>query len=166
MKVLFVWLVAICCFIPCGAQNYQTYTLYIHGFSKYVQWPEEYRTGDFEIVVLGDSPIFGELQKMAEKKKLGDRSIKILKIKSVGEFKKSQMLFVSTEQLGLLNEVFAKIGTKPTLIVTDQSGVGIKGSDINFITKDGKLAFELNQKAMNKHNLKASSELIKLAILI
>ena len=40
------------------------------------------------------------------------------------------------------------------------------GSDINFIERDGRLGFELNQAAINKRKLKVSTELTRLAILI
>jgi hypothetical protein len=51
-------------------------------------------------------------------------------------------------------------------VVTEEPGQGVKGSDINFIDKDGKLAFELNQNAVNKRKLKVSTELTRLAIII
>jgi len=148
------------------AQNYQTYTLYMHGFTKYVVWPEEDKKGDFEIFVLGESALIAELQKMAEKKKVGDRTIKIFKLNTLKEFQKGHILFVPVEQSGLLPEVLNKIGDKSTLLITEQPGLGVKGSDINFITKGGKLAFELNQSALSKHKLKAASELTRLAIVI
>jgi YfiR/HmsC-like len=76
------------------------------------------------------------------------------------------MLFVPSTLSGQLGEVLSKVGSKSTLVITEQPGLGAKGSDVNFIMKDGKLAFELNQTALTKHKLKASSELTRLAILI
>jgi hypothetical protein len=52
------------------------------------------------------------------------------------------------------------------MVITEQAGLGAKGSDVNFVIKGGKLAFELNQAALAKHKLKASTELTRLAILI
>jgi hypothetical protein len=131
-----------------------------------IQWPEEERKGDFEILVLGDSPVLKELEKMAEKKKLGERIIKVTKIKSITEFTKAHILFLSTDQSGQLNAVLGKLGGTTTLLISDQPGLGAKGSDINFIVREGKLAFELNQNAIGKHKLKSAAELNKLAILI
>lgn len=51
------------------SQNYQLHSVFIYSFTRYVQWPDEYNKGDFEIVVLGDSPITEELQKLAQAKK-------------------------------------------------------------------------------------------------
>jgi hypothetical protein len=149
-----------------AAQNYQTYTLYMHGFAKFVLWPEDDKKANFEIVVLGESPVTAELQKMAEKKKMGDRAIKVTKINSISEFSKGHMLFIPSTLSGQLGEVLSKVGSKSTLVITEQTGLGVKGSDVNFIVKDGKLAFELNQSALAKHKLKASTELTRLAILI
>jgi hypothetical protein len=160
--LIFIFLVA----LPASAQNYQTYTLYIHSFAKMIQWPEEDKKGDFEIFVLGESPIFAELQKMAEKKKLGDRVIKISKISTLNDFRKGQMLFIPIAQSGKLTDALTKIGDKSTLIITEQTGLGAKGSDINFFIKEGKLAFELNQAALAKHKLKAAVELSRLATII
>lgn len=149
-----------------AAQNYQTYTLYMHGFAKFVLWPEDDKKTDFEIVVLGESPLTAELQKMAEKKKVGDRAIKVVKINSMSEFRNGHMLFIPSTLSGQLAEVLAKVGNKSTMVITEQPGLGAKGSDVNFVMKDGKLAFELNQAALAKHKLKASTELTRLAILI
>jgi hypothetical protein len=52
------------------------------------------------------------------------------------------------------------------LVITDKSGLGEKGSGINFKTVDNKLKFELNQKAIEASNLKVSGALSSMAILI
>lgn len=147
-------------------QNYKYHSLFIFSFTRYVQWPEGSNQGDFEITVLGDSPLINELTTMAQSKKVGDRNIKVNKIQSVSELKKCHILFVPAGKSALLAEIIAKINTQPILLVTEENGAGLKGSNINFIMRDGKLAFELNQAALNKQNLKVSNELSRLAILI
>jgi len=62
--------------------------------------------------------------------------------------------------------VLQKVDTQSVLVITEQSGLGAQGSCVNFITKEGKLAFELNQSALTKQNLKASIELTRLATMI
>ena len=152
--------------IAVQAQSYKLHPLYVFSFTRYVQWPEAYNQGDFEITVLGDSPITEELIKMAQIKKVGDRTIKVSKINSISEIKKCNIIFVPNSKSSQLGEVLAKIGSQPILVITEEPGLTAKGSDINFITKDGKLAFELNQAAISKQNLKVSNELTRLAILI
>ncbi|HEU5291469.1 MAG TPA: YfiR family protein [Cyclobacteriaceae bacterium] len=152
----------------CGlsqAQNYKQHPLFIYSFTRYIQWPDTYSQGDFEILVLGDSPLIEELKALAQSKKVGDRAIKILKINSVSEIRKCNMLFIPADKSGQMSEVLQKIDTQSVLLMTEQPGLGAQ-SCINFIIKDGRLAFELNQAALTKRNLKASNELTRIATMI
>jgi hypothetical protein len=149
------------------AQSHKYQSVFIYTFTKYVIWPEAYNAGDFEILVLGDCPILPELQEMANLKKVnGTRPIKITKIKSASEIRKCNILFVPANQSGQIADIVSKVSNQSILIVTEEPGLGAKGSNINFIVKDGKLAFELNQSAISKQNLKIANELTRLAILI
>jgi len=148
------------------AQSYKLHSVYIYGFTRYVIWPEDYNQGDFEILVLGDSPLMEELKLLAQAKKVGDRTIKITKISSAAEIRKCNILFLPASHSAELGDVVSKINNQSILIITEEPGLGMKGSHINFIMKDGKLAFELNQAASNKHNLKISNALMGMAILI
>lgn len=148
------------------AQSYQLHSVFMYSFTRYVQWPDEMSKGDFEIQVLGNSPIVAELKKMAQSKKVGDRPIKVQQIQSLAEIKKCNILFVPADQSAQLDNIISKIGTTSTLMVTEKAGLATKGSSINLIVKDGKLAFEINQAVLNKQRLKASTELTRLAIVI
>jgi hypothetical protein len=152
--------------IPALAQNYKMHAVFIYSFTRYVQWPESYNQGDFEILVLGDSPILEELKAMAQAKKVGDRTIKITKIKSPAEIRKCNMLFIPAAKSDHIDEVISMVNTQSILTVSEEPGLGAKGSGINFIVKDGKLVFELNQASAIKQGLKISNELARLAILI
>jgi hypothetical protein len=159
-------LLLVLCVLPAVAQNYKMHSVFVYSFTRYVIWPDTYNTGDFEILVLGDSPIMEELKAMAQAKKVGERPIKITKISSPAEIKKCNMLFVSASKSALIPEVMEKINTQSILVISEEAGAGQKGSDINFIVKDGKLAFELNQTSVTRQGLKVSNELSRLAILI
>ena len=154
------------CVLPTVAQNYKMHSVFVYSFTRYVIWPDAYTTGDFEITVLGDSPIIDELKTMAQTKKVGDRAIKITRISSPSEIKKCNILFVSAGKTALIPEVMEKVNNQSILVISEESGAAQKGSNINFIVKDGKLAFELNQASVNRQGLKVSNELSRLAILI
>ena len=148
------------------AQSYKLHSVYIYGFTRYVIWPEEFNKDDFEIVVLGETPLTEELKLLSASKKVGDRPIKITQINSPSEIKKCNILFISAARSADLGGVISKVNNQPILIITEEAGLGAKGSHINFIMKEGKLAFELNQAATAKHNLKISNTLSGMAILI
>ena len=151
---------------PATGQNYKMHSVFIYSFTRYVQWPEAYNKGDFEILVLGDSPIIEELKTMAQAKKVGDRAIKVTKIAAPSEIRKCNMLFLAAARSAQITEVMDKVNTQAILVVSEEAGLGAKGSDINFIVRDGKLAFELNQASVGRQGLKVSNELSRLAILL
>jgi hypothetical protein len=117
-------------------------------------------------MVMGDSPIYDALLEMAKAKKVGDRVIKVTKISSPSEIKKCNILFVPANKSSQLTDVVSKVTNQSILVITEEPGLGAKGSVINFIMKEGKLAFELNQSAVGRQNLKIANELSRLAILI
>lgn len=167
MRRLILLLSVFCVGLSAYAQDYKLHPVYLYSFTKYIVWPDAYKEGDFEILVLGDSPIMKELGAMASAKKTPDnRTIKVSRINSPNEIKKCNIIFVPQAKSKLLGDVIAKVGSQSILIVTEEAGLGTKGSNINFIVKDGKLAFELNQSSLVKQSLKASTELSRLAIQI
>jgi len=153
-------------FFGLRAQNYQLHSVFIYSFARYIQWPEEASTGDFRILVLGESSILPELNNLAGKKKVGERTIRVTKINSVAELGKCNILFLPNDKSILLHEILAKLGDAATLVVTEQAGLATEGSNINFIQRDGKLVFELNSSSFIQRKLKPSTELTRLAILI
>jgi uncharacterized protein DUF4154 len=165
-RYLLIAIFSIFCFVNGMAQSYKMHTVFIFSFTRYIQWPDAYNGGDFEILVLGDSPIVDELKSMSQVKKVGDRAIKVTKINDVSEIRKCNILFIPTAKSPQIAEVLAKIAAQSILVVSEEQGLGAKGTNINFVTKDGKLAFELNQGATTKQGLKVSNELSRLAILI
>lgn len=166
MKKIF-FLLAFLLVVNAGfSQTHKFQSVFIYSFTRYIQWPDAYNQGDFEILVLGDSPILDELKVMAQAKKVGDRSIKVTKIASPAEIRKCNIVYVPANKANQIDAILGKVNTQSILVVTEEPGLGAKGSNINFIVKDGKLAFELNQAAMTKQSFKVSNELSRLAIMI
>lgn len=166
MRKLFFILTFLFFGIAVQAQNYQLHSVYIYSFIRYTQWPVDDISDDFVIGVLGDSPLIPHLQKMAEVKKAGSRTIVIKKFSSVKEVSTSDIVFMSKESGNQLQELLTKLKGKHTMIITEEEGMGNEGSNINFVIRNGKLAFELNREAMDRSNLKVSTELTRLAIII
>jgi hypothetical protein len=149
-----------------SGQDYKFERTFIYNFTKYIQWPPGQQSGDFVIGVLGDSPIYEQLQVMSQTRTAGAQKFEIKKLNSVNEIKGLHMLFVPKDQNGQIGSILAKIKGAATLVITEGTGMAGKGSCINFIYIDGKPRFELNKNAADKSNLKVSSELMKLAIII
>jgi hypothetical protein len=65
-----------------------------------------------------------------------------------------------------LEDILEKTSGKGTLIISEKNGYAVQGAGINFVIIKQKLKFEANVKALNAAGLTASSQLLKLAIII
>ena len=149
---------------PLHAQTYKYHSLFIYNFTKYIQWPASYQSGDFVIGVLGNSPINDFLYDMVSNKSVGGQKFVIKKFNSPEEVGKCHMLYIPSSKSRHFDDIMASMAGKSTLIITEKPGLGSKGSAINFIIQDGKVKFELNRATTEKFGLKVSNELAKLAI--
>lgn len=141
-------------------QNYRFHKVFFYSFTKYIEWPEEKKKGDFIIAVLGDSEITPLLKEMAEIKKVGDRNIKVVQLEKVkGEF--YHILFVPSAQNQNFSSVKNTLNNQPCLLVTESEGMARNGSMINFKDVNGKLRFEVNSKTLQGSGLKMSQELMR-----
>lgn len=162
-SVLAAFLVLIC--LSAKAQdNYKFHSVYMYTFSKYIQWPSGYQSGDFVIGVLGDSPVIEHLEKLAQERTVGSQKLVITKFSSTEAISKCHMLFIPDHQSGELEKVLTKLEGRSTLIISETPGLAKKGSSINFVLVDGKWKFELNKASTEKLNLKVSAELTRLAL--
>ena len=165
-NVAFLTLVFSLVTAPGFAQDYKLKAVVLYSFTRYIHWPDATSTGDFEIKVLGESGFEDELQVMAQAKKVGMRSIKVSRIDNLNDISRCHILIVPASQSAVLDELLVHLEGHPVLIVTEEPGLGARGSDINFVNREGRLGFELNQATINKRKLKVSTELTRLAILI
>lgn len=104
---------------------------------------------------------------MAEIKKVDNvRKIVIKEYDDQSSLTECHMLFVPKSMGELFDQVKSSLKGKSVLILTEEEGLGKKGSGINFLNIDNKWKFELNRKALEEADLKVATELTRLAILI
>ncbi len=138
---------------------------FVYNFTKYVEWPASTKSGNFIIGIYGNSAIYDELIKVAESKKAGSQPIVVKKIGNAGEITDQHMLFVAANKSREVGEIVTKVGSKPTLIITESANNIDKGVAINFVVVDNKQRFELKRESLTERGLKISSELEKFAIM-
>ena len=152
-----------------SAQERPTHELHaamLYNFIKYVQWPNESDPGDFVVGVIGDENVFNTLKTWYDGKAKGTKKYVIKKLSSAGEAESCQVVYVGKSKNRDFEDIKSSVTGKSVLTVTDGNGMGQKGSCINFKVIDGKLKFELNQTIVTGSNLKVSTQLSSMAILI
>ncbi|NIK73977.1 hypothetical protein FHS56_001490 [Thermonema lapsum] len=147
--------------------DYKFHNIFIYNFTKYIVWPSDYQQGDFVIGVLGASPLTNQLIYWTEKKKVrGVQPIVVKQFDSPNDLRneKVHMFFIPYSKSGYLKYVQEAVDGKPTLIITEKNGLALQGSMINFVVRNGRWTFEINEEATERAGLKVSSELLRVAI--
>ena len=150
-----------------NSANSKIKATFIYNFTKYIDWPDKYKEGNFVIGVIGANAFYNELTGLLQKKTVGNQKFEIKSFTSedaVSGF--CHIIFIPAENSSMLPEVLKKTKGKSTLIVTEKSGLAKQGSAINFIIENNKQRFELNKNNVEKYNLKISSTLSALAIAV
>lgn len=142
-------------------QNYRFHKVFFYSFTKYIEWPDEKKKGDFIIGVIGNSEITPLLEEMAQIKKVGDRSIKVVQLNKVNQGEFYHILFVPADQNQNFSGIKNALNSQPCLLVTETEGMARNGSMINFKDVNGKLRFEVNTKKLESSGLKMSQELTR-----
>jgi len=172
MRGLFVLFFA-CIFISAAQDtnkrvdpNAKIKTMFIYNFTKYIEWPQSYKQGNFVIGHLGESTLGAELKKMAATKKAITQSFKIQKFNSVSDITKCHILIIPNDKSSLFKNAMGKVAKYSTLVITESKGLAKQGAGINFVIQNSKQRFELNKTTIEKTNLKVSHNLLSLAIAV
>lgn len=150
----------------CGqavAQDAKFTALFVLNFAKCVEWPAQ--GAELAIGVVGSDPVTDELKVIAQKTKLGSRSIAIRTFDSGEHTERCDILYVSPDKADALAGLLAKFETG-TLIVSNKKGLAQQGAPINLCMIDGKQRYEINTEALKKTGLKVTPVLFKLGVTI
>jgi hypothetical protein len=169
MKKVFLTFFAVCLAWIAPAQEkpvHEIHSAMLYNFIKYIQWPNESEGGEFVVGVLGDDDVFNTLKQWYDGKPKGSKKYVVKKLSSAAEAGSCAVVYLGKGKSGQFDEVKNSVNGKSVLTVTNGNGLGQKGSCINFKIIDGKLKFEMNQGTFTSSNLKVSSQLSSMAILI
>jgi hypothetical protein len=145
---------------------HEIHSMMIYNFIKYIQWPDYDSSQDFIIGVIGEDDVYNTLSTWYDGKLRGDKKFSVKKYNSIAEIGNAHIIYVGKNEGRSFGAIQQKIKGTSVLTITDNPGLGEKGSAINFKTVNSKLAFELNQKTIDQSNLKVSGQLSAMAILI
>jgi hypothetical protein len=134
-------------------------TLFIYNFSRLIEWPANYRTGNFIIGVLGSSEVATELEIYTKGKKVGTQNIQIVRYKTPAEIQNCHIIFVTFAKTKQLVELLPILNGKSTLVISEKSGALGEGAAINFVITEDKLKYEINADNASKFGIKFSAKL-------
>ncbi|HTA63326.1 MAG TPA: YfiR family protein [Bacteroidia bacterium] len=143
--------------------EYELKAAFIYSFTKYLEMNNDNPT--FVIGVLGNSPIIESLENYAVNKKINNKKIEVVKLLHISDIKNCQILFIpETVGSSTIKEFLESENSKNVLVISEKKGALNLGIAINLLLIENKIKFEISQEALSKNNIKASSQLLKLAV--
>lgn len=147
------------------SREYQLKAAFLFNFTKFVEWPAR-RFADERspilIGVVGENPIGAALADLVTGRLVNGRPIAVAYPKNTGEMQRVHLLFVARGEEDRLTELQSS-GTTVVLTVGESDRFAELGGMINFVVADEKVRFEVNLATAEKHGIKISAQLVKLA---
>lgn len=137
--------------------------MYIYNFLRHINWPVTSVGDDFVIGVYGSGEMYNELTSYTKDRKIGSKSIVVMKIENVTDAAKCQLLFVPSGKSSKIAEIKNIIGSKSCLIVSEKPGTFNSGSCIEFVIDQDKLKFKISEANLKQQNLGVSKALLDMA---
>ena len=147
------------------SQEYQLKLAFMVNFARFITWPEESfvpAKPQLTLCVLGKNP-FGNVLSSVEGKKVGDHTLKVEQMETFGKDRQCHLLFVSQPEAGSAAFLEPALGRQPVVTVSDIPGFAAAGGSIEFVLKDGRLSFVINNSIMKDRGVQAGSALLNLA---
>jgi hypothetical protein len=145
---------------------HEIHSAMLFNFMKYIQWPNESEGGEFILGILGEDDVFNTMKTRYDGKPKGAKKYVVKKLASAAEAANCNVVYLGKFKNKEFENIKAAVSGKSILTITDSNNLGQKGSCINFKVIDGKLKFELNNASLTGANLKVSSQLSSMAIMI
>lgn len=149
--------------------NYDTNSkikaVFLYNFTRYFEWSDKKKVGDFVIYVVGKNDnLITELKTLASKKKVGNQDIEVKNSFVFDASIPAQIIYLLPDVSKSIGDVTSKSKSKSTLVVAESPNACKTGSSINFVIVENKLKFEYNKTNAVKAGLKTNDDFKALAI--
>lgn len=135
---------------------------FIYNFTKFFDWPQTEKSGDFVIGVLGARSLFTDLQKVTAGKKNVTQNIVVKYFKNDNEISKCHVIYVDALKSNSLTNIHNKTGVHCLIISNSNSSIA-KGAAIEFIHEGDRLKYGFSKKNALEHGLKFHSKVSEMA---
>jgi hypothetical protein len=144
--------------------EYQIKAALLIKFGSYVDWPRtafSAPNSPLNVCVAGEDPFGDILDSTASGQRVDERPVQIRRVKAVARDSGCHILFVASDSQRTVQALEGLRGAG-MLTVTD-SGTGGGAGIIDFVVRDNRVRFDINDDAAAQNGLAISSKLLSLA---
>ena len=142
------------------------YANIIYHFTKYIDWPDSEKRGDFVIGVVGNTPLFDELKAAIATKTAGSQHIIVKKLTASMPSYDCQILFLSEGESWSLEKIAQRTEGAPVLLISEDKNAASRGACINFSIVSERLKLEINKNNIENRRLRIANELLRLGKIV
>ena len=146
-------------------QEFQLKAAFLVNFSRFITWPEQSFSPERQAInlcVSGKNP-FGTTLSALEDKTINGHKIRVFSADSLQKLPQCHLLYVSTSEKNDLNTFLSRLSHQPVVTVSDIPGFVDAGGSIEFVIKEDRLSFIINNSDLRQRGIQASASMLDLA---
>lgn len=136
-------------------------TAYLYNFAKFVELPLPDEKS-IRVCILGKDDLNGAMLSLNRRTAQG-REITVRKEVPLEQLRDCSMVFVAEVDARLLPAVVRQLGSVPVLLISDGRQAIDQGAHLALLHNDDRVEFDVNLLNLQKSNIRASSQMLKLA---
>lgn len=142
------------------ASEAQLKAAYLVNFLKYVDWPSN--QGPINICLFGRDSL-GPYLATYEGRQIAGRELRVRRVTAPDQIAECNELFIPETEEARIPVVLRWTEKQPILTVSDAEIFAREGGGIALVRNEGRLQFDINTSSLAKANLKAQSQMLRLA---
>jgi len=150
-------------------KEYRIKALFLYNFANYVEWPNvafESHDSPIKLCLFGNVP-FGSFLSHVDGTLIRDRKLKIIRSSVLSEIESGcHTLFVGTDRLDLIEELFTNLNHVYVLSIGNVEGFIDKGGIINILRTQDMQQFDIDLAKAIQNGLLVDSDMLRLARII
>jgi len=143
--------------------EYELKAAFMYNFALFVEWPVDARKDAAFVLCVTGRGLFDAAFDALDGKPVRSQKLAVRKVDGMQGLDECHMLYIAPAEEMRLNQILGLAGRRPILTVADAEGWSGRGVMINLVTRQGRLAFDVNLDVVRRAGLDMSSRLLRLA---
>jgi hypothetical protein len=148
--------------------EYPVKAAFLFQFARFVEWPEQASgsAAQFEICVVGRDPFGAALERAIAGKTVDGKPLVTRAFRGADDVRPCPILYVNPEDPRQVPAILGRLGRAPSLTVGEGRDFVEAGGMVGFFVEDNRVRFAVNLGAAARGDLRLSSRLLSVAMLI
>lgn len=147
--------------------EYAVKAAFLYKFGSFVEWPATAfasPASPFLLCVVGEDPFGAALDKAVSGQQIARRPVEVRRLKTVKPDSGCHIVYLAASETQRLAQIIEALRGSSVLTVSDGRSSGATTGIINFVIKDDRVRFDIDDEAAAQNRLAISSKLLGVAL--